>query len=269
MNENNFLPGDASNLGDSKNETGDNAGSGKNPLPHPDTDKPSSAPGAAIYGKALLAIYDFYVLGISNTFIWRCKTRKMLDLYNKNISAKHMDIGVGTGYYLDKCKFSSATPAITLGDLNINCLEKVSRRIERYYPATVLMDVFDTKTYPATRFDSLGINYLIHCLSCPFEEKLKIFSSMRPLLREGGVLFGSTILGDAAPHNLVGRFLMKAYNRKQIFSNREDNVDGLKAALLRSFGNCEIEVCGCVALFSARVISDAPPARPDFQGDFK
>jgi SAM-dependent methyltransferase len=211
-----------------------------------------SAAGAAVYSKALLAIYDLYVLGLSNSYIWRCKTRKLLDLYNKNVSDRHLDIGIGTGYYLDKCKFPSATPNVTLGDLNANCLYKVSQRIKRYRPAQISMDIFDTRTYPSGTFDSLGINYLFHCLMSPVDKKLEIFQHLRPLLREGGVLFGSTILGDTAPHSVVGRYLMKVYNEKGIFSNKEDDVAGLQLALMRSFGNCEIEVHGCVAVFVAR-----------------
>ena len=90
-----------------------------------------SAAGATIYSKTILAVYDLGVLGVSNTFIWRCPSRHILDLYNRHVSAKHLDVGLGTGYFLDKCSFPSANPAITLLDLNTNSQDAASQRIRR------------------------------------------------------------------------------------------------------------------------------------------
>jgi hypothetical protein len=210
--------------------------------------------GQAVYNNALIAIYDFFVLGVSSSYVWKCKTTKPLNLYNRHVSSNHLDVGVGTGFYLDRCTFPTATPKVTLGDLNPNCLAKVGERIKRYNPTAVQMNVFDPSTYPKERFDSIGITYLLHCLPGPFSRKLSILESMSTLLSEGGVLFGSTILGDEAPHNRFGRFLMKAYNRKGIFSNMGDTSAELLSGLMRTFGNAEIEIEGCVALFSARAL---------------
>lgn len=265
MNWNKLMRGSGQNI-ESKDANPDKVKSGV--LCREQASPSSSGAGAAIYSKAMLLIYDPYVLGISNTFAWRCRTEKLLDLYNQNISANHLDIGVGTGYYLDKCRFPLSAPMVTLGDLNLNCLQKVHHRIRRYQPAAIVMDVLDPRTYPAMRFHSIGINYLLHCLPCSFEKKLEVIGFLKPLLRRGGILFGSTILGDQAPHNFFGRILMRTYNSKQIFSNRDDTVDGLRAALLQTFGNCEIEVCGCVALFTARVAPTVNPGNSDQRGDF-
>jgi len=46
----------------------------------------------------LLSGYDLWVLGFSNTFVWRCPTRLLLEFYNEHISGNHLDVGVGTGY---------------------------------------------------------------------------------------------------------------------------------------------------------------------------
>ncbi|MDJ0799996.1 MAG: hypothetical protein QNJ51_24845 [Calothrix sp. MO_167.B12] len=63
--------------------------------------------GAAIYSKSLLLIYDFFVLGLSNTFCWQCPTKLILNFYNQHISDKHLDVGVGSGYFLDNFKGNS------------------------------------------------------------------------------------------------------------------------------------------------------------------
>src|SRR5437899_2107118 len=103
-------------------------------LPRPPEEASSNSVIAsqAIYNNAVLAVYDFYVLGISNSFAWKCKTMRILERYNRYVSSNHLDVGVGTGFYLDRCTFPTPTPKITLGDPNTNCLEKASKRIRRY-----------------------------------------------------------------------------------------------------------------------------------------
>jgi hypothetical protein len=55
----------------------------------------------------------------------------------------HLDVGVGTGYFLDRCTFPVAAPEVHLMDLNPNCLEKTARRIRRYRPVTHRCNVLD------------------------------------------------------------------------------------------------------------------------------
>jgi len=87
------------------------------------------AAGQAVYTKLVLRAYDLVVLGVSNRFIWKCPTQRLLEHYNLHVSANHADVGVGTGYFLDKCRFPSPTPRIALIDLNQNTLDFASRRI--------------------------------------------------------------------------------------------------------------------------------------------
>jgi hypothetical protein len=60
-------------------------------------------------------------LGFSNRFLWRCPTAELRRLHKRNVSARHLDVGVGTGYFLDKARWDVAEPEITLLDLNPNC----------------------------------------------------------------------------------------------------------------------------------------------------
>ena len=46
---------------------------------------------------------------------------------------------------------------------------------------------------------------------------------------------------------------MAHYNRHGVFSNRHDDVETLEAALRARFSCVEIEIVGCVALFSAQI----------------
>lgn len=65
------------------------------------------AAGQAVYTERLLAAYDFLVLGVSNRWVWKCSTRRLEELYARHITANHLDVGVGTGYLLDRCRLPS------------------------------------------------------------------------------------------------------------------------------------------------------------------
>ncbi len=102
-------------------------------------------------------------------------------------------------------------------------------------------------------FDSIGANFLFHCLPGGLEGKAAtVASNLRPYLAPGGSLFGSTILGRGVSHNFLGRRLMRLYNRKRIFSNLEDDQRGLEQGLASELTDVQIEVVGAVALFAAR-----------------
>ncbi len=59
------------------------------------------AAGQAIYTPGMLNLYDLRVLWISNRFIWKCPTLRLLALYDRRVMANHLDVGVGSGYCLD------------------------------------------------------------------------------------------------------------------------------------------------------------------------
>lgn len=104
----------------------------------------------------------------------------------------------------------------------------------------------------AGAFDSVGINYLLHCVPGSIESKSVAFDNLKPLMSPGAVLFGSTLLQGGVPRNWLARRVMNAYNRKGIFSNRHDDLDGLTRALNQRFREVSVEVVGCAAIFSGR-----------------
>jgi SAM-dependent methyltransferase len=210
-----------------------------------------TAAGQAVYSPWVLRLYDAWVLGLSCTLAWRCPSARMLAQYDRLAGPRHLDVGVGSGFYLDRCRFPSPAPAITLLDLNPSSLAHAARRIARYSPRTVLHDVLAPLPL-AERFDSVGASFLLHCLPGTMAEKAQAVARLAPAVAEGGVLFGSTILGREAGHNAFGRALLGAYNRRGIFSNLEDSEPGLRAALGASFAEVRTERVGTVALFEAR-----------------
>ena len=62
----------------------------------PERAEPTVMAGQAVYTPWTLDLYDLVVLGLSNRLIWKCPTQRLLDLYNENVSDRHLDVGVGT-----------------------------------------------------------------------------------------------------------------------------------------------------------------------------
>lgn len=208
--------------------------------------------GQAAYTNSALAVYDILVLGISNRYVWKCPSARIEALYNKHVSANHLDVGVGTGYFLDRCEFPSKTPRVALMDLNPNTLDFASKRISRYTPETYRRNVFDPISASIRPFDSIGVNYLLHCLPGSISEKAEVFDNLKSLMTRNAEIFGSTILQGDAPRNWAARRLMGLYNKKGIFSNTADDLESLEVALNRRFDNVAVELVGCVALFYGR-----------------
>lgn len=209
--------------------------------------------GQRVYTPFTLRVYDLLVLGFSNRFVWRCRSSKMLGRYDSHVGARHLDVGVGTGWFLDRCSWPVESPKITLLDLNENSLSAASDRIRRYAPATVQANVLDRVDLGDALFDSIGANFLFHCLPGGLAGKAAtVASNLRPYLASDGVFFGSTILGRGVSHTLFGRRLMRLYNRKRIFSNLEDDQRGLEQGLASVLTDVEVEVVGSVALFAGR-----------------
>ena len=112
--------------------------------------------GQAIYNQATLAAYDVGVLGLSCRLLWRCPKAEMLAAYDRNVGVRHLDLGVGTAYFLDKCQFPNARPQVTLVDLNPTVLKVAARRISRYRPETIQANVLQPLPIPPGAYDSVG-----------------------------------------------------------------------------------------------------------------
>ena len=207
--------------------------------------------GAAIYAPLVLRIYDQLVYGFASPHAWRCPEQEFVDLYNRHVSANHLDVGPGTGRLLDRCRFPGAAPRLALLDINPNSLKWSARRIARYQPTTYTGDVL--RPLPVQdRFDSIGLNLVLHCIPGDLRAKAVAFDNLKPALNPGGVLFGSTIPCHGVQHNVLGRMFLTVYNRSGIFSNRSDRLSDLSDELNKRFRQVKVWTVGTVALFVAR-----------------
>lgn len=213
----------------------------------------SVSAGQAVYSSRMLSWYDLLVLGISARWIWKCPSSVMRALYDECLSGRHLEVGVGTGYFLDKCRFPVPDPQITLIDLNQNCLEAAAHRIARYRPESLVRNALEPLELGERKFRSAAINYVLHCLPGLMEEKCIVFDHLRDVLAPDGIIFGSTILSQGVTTGRMAKRLMGVYNRRQIFCNDRDSLAALEAALSRRFERWEVRTVGTVALFKARV----------------
>lgn len=216
----------------------------------PDKATASTQAGQAIYTPAVLSIYDLWVLGFSNRFLWRCPTAKLRALYDRNVSENHLDIGVGSGYFLKHACWPAAAPEITLFDLNPHSLETARQRIRHLSPKTIAGDIL--APLPAMGpFQSVAMCYLMHCLPGSMGAKARAFDNVAQVMAPGARLFGATILQGDTRRSAAAQRLMDIYNRRGIFSNANDDVAGLQSALDDRFSRVRVELQGCVALFEA------------------
>jgi hypothetical protein len=205
----------------------------------------------AIYTPSMLSIYDVLVHGLSNHIAWRCPTRKLLDHYRANLSANHLEAGVGTGYFLDRADRSDFDRLVLL-DINRNCLAHAERQLARFKPALCEANLLAPLNLDLAPFSSIGLTYLLHCLPGRMSDKLVALDRLRPLMDQRAVLFGATILGRGIAPNWAARALLDIYNEKGVFNNRDDDLQSLADGLRRRFDDVQVETQGCVALFHAR-----------------
>jgi SAM-dependent methyltransferase len=206
--------------------------------------------GQRDYTPRLLRMYDPFVLGFAARFVWRCRTSRLVDGYRQHIRERHLDVGPGTGYFLDRSGLPDGS-RVTLLDPNPNVLEHASRRLRHLNVKTVEADVL--KPLPVDGpFESAALHLVIHCLPGPLSRKATAVANVAAVLAPTGVLFGASVLGTSGSHTWWARRYLAAFNRQGGFDNLDDTNDGLREILLASFDHVELETVGSIAIFAAR-----------------
>jgi len=204
--------------------------------------------GQAIYTPLLLKIYNLWVIHISNTWIWRCPSKHLLKQFRDNISDNHLDIGVGTGYYLQRCEWPH-NARLDLMDLNQTCLDTAQHAITAITALTHQADIFKTQLHLQNKYNSISMNFLLHCLPGDMENKSVAIGNAVLMLKSGGVLFGATIISDKNLQTILSTKIASYYNEKGIFSNTNDTQEALTKALNQHLKDVQINIIGTVALF--------------------
>ena len=202
------------------------------------------------YGPAFLRIYDALILGVFCRVLWHSPAREIVADYERLVSRRHLEIGPGTGYLLDKARLPDDLE-LTLADPNPVVLDYAARRLARYTPTTVELDV--RKPLPLTGpYDSVGMNGVLHCLPGPIERKASAVQSVAAVLADDGVLFGGTIVVDSPAHTRWSRALIRSNNRRGIFGNDKDTLPGVRSLFEAEFTDVDVRLRGTMAVFTAR-----------------
>jgi hypothetical protein len=208
------------------------------------------AAGHAFYTRRSLALYDAAILGWFSRTAWRCSASRVVAHFDAHVTDEHLDVGVGTGYFLDRCRFPSATPRIGLLDLSEPCLERAAARIARFEPEVHRASVLEPLDLGVAPYGSASLNYVLHCLPGSLVDKGVAIDHLVPRLHPGATIFGATLLSGGVPRSWYARTLMARNNRVGIFSNADDDLAGLHEALEQRLSGVTISTVGCVALFS-------------------
>ena len=205
--------------------------------------------GQREYTPLFLRIYDPVILGFFTPVVWRCPTTRLVEGYRRHLGHRHLDVGPGTGYFLERAGLPDGSP-VTLLDPNAHVLAHASRRLRRLDVTTIEADV--CKPLPVEGpFDSAALNGVLHCLPGPLPRKAAAVANVAAVLAPTGVLFGASILGLSGRHTRLSRSLLKANNRRGTFDNLGDTQEGLGKILEASFERVELETVGSMAVFAA------------------
>jgi len=213
-----------------------------------DRDDPAYA-GQSEYTRLLLNLYDPLVLGPIARFVWRCPTTGLVERYRRHIRGRHLDVGPGTGYFLERSGLPAGS-SVTILDPNRNVLRHCSRRLPQFDVTAAEADVL--KPLPvAGPFDSAALHLVIHCLPGPLSRKAAAVANVAAILAPTGVLFGASVLGNSGRHTWAARRMLGAFNRQGGFDNLADSEEGLREILSASFDHVELEAIGSIAVFTA------------------
>ncbi|KAF6828374.1 methyltransferase type 12 [Colletotrichum plurivorum] len=237
--------------------------------------------GNAVYFPVFLRwLYDTLVLGFICPRAWGCPRNILQSHYSKHIDAlpaesqpNLLDIGVGTGHFLEHAPLPTRS-RVVLADINDNPLAEAKGRLRRAHADvtvdTVLADVFelgDDRSVSSKRlsslkgnieqqhedkFDVISCMLLLHCLPGNGRRKGEAVARLHRILKPGGVVVGSTVLGLGVKHNYFGKVLMFLYNLTGVFHNYDDGVDDIIGPLKAAFTKVEFRVVGTTLLFEAR-----------------
>ena len=118
--------------------------------------------GQSDYNRALLRLYDPLVLGPIARFVWRFPTAEHVRLYREHIRPNHLDVGPGTGYFLEHAGLPDGS-RVTILDPNENVLRHVKRRLTGLDVTAIPGDVLKPLPTPGP-FNSAALSLVLHCL---------------------------------------------------------------------------------------------------------
>lgn len=215
----------------------------------------SSGRGQWFFSLMSHRLYEIGLYRFVTTWLWQCPTALLLDHYRENMSVNHLEVGVGSGFFVRKTLQSirgrRTEQRLVLVDLNARCLSKSAERLQAHAPEVQQQDLREPMVLAGGAVQSVGINYVLHCIKGSFSENRRLFAHLAAVLEDGGVLFGATLVTRPAREGRMAWLLMKTLNLVGIFNNDDQCLDELKQALEASFAEVELTQAGNAVVFRA------------------
>ena len=103
-------------------------------------------------------LYDIGLYWFVTQRIWRCPRSRLMDNYVENVSDNHLEIGVGSGFFLARTLCADFVRRLVLLDLNERCLSKSAARLKSIAPQTCQHNILDPLKSIEPKFKSVGMN---------------------------------------------------------------------------------------------------------------
>ena len=220
----------------------------------PERDRDPVPVGASVYNRYSLVLYDLLVHFFSNRFVWRCPTVHLIEHARACLSPKHLEMGIGSGKLFQKVSVGRAFERLAIADVNLDCLGFARKVLHQENPETWKVNLLNPREeiQRLSGFQSIGLNYVLHCLPLEFREKLELCGRlMDRCLEDGGVLSGCTLFPNLNPSRF-SRKLMGFYNRRGVFHNQSDDPKLFWEWIDARGLDPQFYTVGCVGFFSLK-----------------
>ena len=136
-------------------------------------------------------------------------------------SRNHLEIGPGTGYFLQR---RYPISHLTLMDINKDTLDYTRHNLKGNYPHISVMehDIFK-KPKRLDRVQSVGINYVLHCVPGRLDTKLECLVNNIHVGRDT-TFFGATVIQDDTNQTFLSKTELYLLNKYKIFYNQNDYI---------------------------------------------
>jgi hypothetical protein len=213
--------------------------------------------GIKIYSTLGLKVYDALIMGAVTRYVWNCPSNVFVAYYRSHVSGNHADVGVGTGFVLDRCGLAPGDTRLALIDLQQNCLDYAANRLARFSPERYVWDASEANRRSLSGiqpFDSIGLGGILHCLPGDMRQKARVFDALRVVCNDRATIFGYSLVNDAIRHRLRRRLVHRLFQQLQVVNFADDSACALERELAQRYEHYELEVIGCFAFFRATVV---------------
>lgn len=197
--------------------------------------------------------YDRFVNEINCNHVWKCSKNNIINNYCANVENKHLEIGPGSGFFLKKENIGVNLDQLTLVDVNSTILKFSKKNLESEHSNvnSLVYDLFRYEIPTNIEFDSVGINYVLHCI--PGNLQTKLDSLISNLGDNKYNLFGASVICDPLHMNPIAEYELMFLNAFGIFNNNNDTYEELNEYLNNKNYNFSLKKQGYVAIFNVHV----------------